>query len=118
MPTAERTYSFRGSQDLYERVSNAVDAWVQVGTGDAPSEDVMRVFALEVLRRIEDLEAARGNQSALFRLITEVFAVAAEKVAAERAAIRDYEEWAREDVGAQDLRAGALRSAAERWRDA
>lgn len=68
-------------------------------------------------RRLEEAERFRGNQSALFRLVAEAFAAAAEKAAGDLAYLDEYEAWARDDDDARAIRAGALLAAAERWRD-
>ena len=122
MPVKDRTYSFRASEELVPRTRWAVEVWAELlaASGTEVSsvrEQAMRDFFLMYTRRMQELRATEVSQSALLRSLAELFVSATEKVAEDLAYLEDYRAWAREDREASSVRAGALRSAAARWRD-
>lgn len=120
MTTKEKTYTFRASEDLAPRTREAFLTWRELlaenDTGGDALRDAMSGFCLAVARRacsLEDLD----NQSALFRSTFELFVEATEKAVADIEFVAAYEDWAQADDEGAAVRAGALSSAADRWRD-
>jgi hypothetical protein len=115
MPTSEKTYTFRGAEDLVPRVREAFAVFGSVLDDDGGREEAM-VLWTAVSRRRQEL-ARSENQSALLRATLEVFIEAAEKLERDREHLHAYEEWAAEDEEAHAVREGALEAAADRWRE-
>lgn len=119
MPTKEKTYTFRGPQDLASRAREAFETWQELlGVDEEPPalQRAMEGFCLSVARRARAFDEF-DNQSALIRATFELFVEATEKVAEDIRFAEAYEEWAREDKEARQFREGALAAAAGRWRD-
>jgi hypothetical protein len=121
MPTNEKTYTFRASEDLAPRTREAFRTWRDLLQEDddvagAALRDAMTGFCLAVARRARALDQL-DNQSALFRATFELFVDATEKAAEDLEFVRAYEEWAQADAEATAVRGGALAAAADRWRD-
>jgi len=122
MPTNEKTYTFRASEDLAPRTREAFRTWRDLLQEDddvvagAALRDAMTGFCLAVARRARALDQL-DNQSALFRATFELFVDATEKAVEDLAFVRAYEEWAQADEEGTAVRGGALAAAADRWRD-
>jgi hypothetical protein len=121
MPTKEKTYTFRAPEDLAPRTREAFRTWRDLleedeAGGGAAFRDAMSGFCLALARRARTL-GQLDNQSALFRTTFELFVDATEKAVEDREFINAYEEWAQADEEGTTVRAGALKSAADRWRD-
>ena len=119
MNTSEKTYTFRGPADLGPRLRDAFGLWAELlEEEDLPSElaDVGQHCSLLFIRQRRDF-AQFENQSQFLRAAFELFVRATEKAAEERDYARRYREWAEQDAEASELRAGALRASAGRWRD-
>jgi len=122
MPTNEKTYTFRASEDLAPRTREAFRTWRDLlqeddnVVGGAALRDAMTAFCLAVARRARALDQL-DNQSALFRATFELFVDATEKAVEDLAFVRAYEEWAQADEEGTAVRGGALAAAADRWRD-
>lgn len=120
MPTDEKTYAFRASEDLAPRTREAFRTWRDLLAEDDASgaalHDAMTGFCLAIARRARALDQL-DNQSALFRTTLELFVDATEKAVEDREFVRAYEEWAQADEEGTAIRGGALAAAADRWRD-
>ncbi len=121
MPTNEKTYTFRASEDLAPRTREAFRTWRDLlaeddAGGGAALRDAMAGFCLAVAREARALDQL-DNQSALFRTTFELFVDATEKAVEDRDFVRAYEEWAQADEEGTAVRGGALAAAADRWRD-
>ena len=122
MPTNEKTYTFRASEDLAPRTREAFRTWRDLLQEDddvvagAALRDAMTGFCLAVARRARAL-GELDNQSALFRTTFELFVDATEKAVEDLEFVRAYEEWAQADEEGTAVRGGALAAAADRWRD-
>ena len=115
MPIAEKTYTFRASEDLAPRAREALSTLSLLLEEDAGALDqAMAVFWITVLRHARDFEQTE-NQSALFRTTLETFVEAAEKLARDREHLREYEQWAAEDEEGRAMRVAALKAAGARW---
>jgi hypothetical protein len=116
MTTREKTYTFRASQDLAGRATEALSTLCSLLDEDAVDlrEEEMATFWITVLRRAREFDESE-NQSAVFRTTLEAFVEAAEKVARDREYLREYEQWAAEDEEGRLVRRGALKAAASRW---
>jgi hypothetical protein len=117
MALAEKTYTFRASEDLGRRAREALSTLRSILEESERGEGLdqaMSAFLLTIARRAQDLEHG-GNQSAAFRTTLEVFIEAAEKLGRDREHLHEYEQWAADDKEARALRAGALKAAASRW---
>jgi hypothetical protein len=121
MTTNEKTYTFRASEDLAPRTREAFRTWrdlledEDVGGGVA-LRDAMTGFCLAVARQARALDQL-DNQSALFRSTLELFVGATEKAVEDLEFVRAYKEWAEADDEGSAVRAGALATGANRWRD-
>jgi hypothetical protein len=121
MPTKEKTYTFRASEDLASRAREAFRTWQELLAADDEASasavhEAMTGFSLAVARRARAFEEFE-NQSALIRATFELFVEATEKVAQDLKFTEAYVEWAREDAEGAAIRRGALTAAADRWRD-
>lgn len=121
MPTNEKTYTFRASEDLAPRTREAFRTWRDLleaddAGGGAALRDAMAGFCLAVARRARAFDEV-DNQSALFRTTFELFVAATEKAVEDLEFVRAYEEWAQADEEGTVVRGGALAAAADRWRD-
>jgi|SRR6266550_2790865 hypothetical protein len=115
MPTSEKTYTFRGAEDLVPRVRDAFAVFGSILDEDGGRDEAMALWTA-VSRQRREL-AATENQSALLRATLEVFIEAAERLKRDREHLHAYEEWAAEDDEAHAVREGALEAAADRWRE-
>jgi hypothetical protein len=121
MPTKEKTYTFRGAEDLVPRAREAFLAWKEllepgVEVQRAALREALDGFCLAVARRAKAFEQL-DNQSALIRAMSELFVDATEKVVEDLKFAELYAEWAQEDEEGRKVRRGALAAAADRWRD-
>jgi hypothetical protein len=121
MPTNEKTYTFRASEDLAPRVREAFRTWRDLleendVVAGAALRDAMTGFCLAVARRARAFNQL-DNQSALFRATFELFVDATEKAVEDLEFVRAYKQWAEADEEAAAVRRGALAAAADRWRD-
>ena len=78
MSAAERTYSFRASTALGERMKD-VQQTLAASPSPELTDKLAHEFALALLRR-NDLDAVRNNQSAFMRMTIELLATANEKI--------------------------------------
>src|SRR5437870_2806312 len=115
MPTSEKTYTFRGAEDLVPRVREAFAVFGAVLDDEGGREEAVALWTA-VSRRRQELAGSK-NQSALLRSTLEVFIEAAERLERDREHLRAYEEWAAEDDEGHAVREGALKAAADRWRE-
>jgi hypothetical protein len=116
MSTREKTYTFRGPADLGSRVRDAFGRWDALLEESDDAADVGQQLSLLFIRHRSDFQQFE-NQSQFLRATFDLFVRATEKVAEDRARARQYREWAEQDSEASELRAGALRASAARWRD-
>lgn len=121
MPTNQKTYTFRASEDLASRTREAFRTWRDLLAEDdvvsgAALHDAMTGFCLAVARRARAMDQL-DNQSVLFRTTLELFVDATEKAVEDLEFVRAYEEWAQADEEGTAVRGGALAAAADRWRD-
>ena len=121
MPANEKTYAFRGSEDLAPRTREAFRTWRYLlaeddGGSGAALRDAMTGFCRAVARRARALDQL-DNQRALFRTTLELFVDATEKAVKDLDFVRAHEEWAQADEEGTAVRRGALAAAADRWRD-
>jgi hypothetical protein len=117
MSAPDKTYTFRGANDLASRARTALstlNSLMEEGRSGRDFDEAMSIFWITVLRRVRDFDQ-HENQSALFRTTLEAFIDAAEKLARNREYVREYEQWAAEDEEGRAIRTGALRAAARRW---
>ena len=115
MPTSEKTYTFRGAEDLVPRVRDAFAVFGSILDEDGGRDEAMALWTA-VSRQRQEL-ARTENQSALLRATLEVFIEAAERLKRDREHLRAYEEWAADDEEGRAFREGALKAAADRWRE-
>lgn len=118
MSAKERTYSFRASGDLDERLRRAQEQLAKLSENDdtefvdAVAHHIHRTFLRSVARLREN-----ATDSELIRAAVEGLVSATERAAAEAELIDEYRAWAREDREGEAFRRAALEAAAEIWRD-
>lgn len=118
MAVAERTYSFRASSSLGERIKSVQQtlAGLSSGQGGDLPDKLMRELVLQLLRR-PDLQELKNNQSAFMRTTIEVLVAAAEKIEEDAHFTRLYAEERADKAGIAERRDGAKLAVARRWQD-
>ena len=115
MAVGERTYTFRASGDLGERIRAVSEA---LDTSPELVDRVAAQFALAIARDPASLHGARGNQSAFIRQTMELLVRAAEKVASDAEYEKLYAEEAADRSDDEiEFREAANADAVRRWRD-
>ncbi len=121
MPVAARTYTFRASGDLGDRIRAAsvfLDE-IEEAAGSEVSERIARELVLALLRDTRRFRGASGNQSAFMRETVELVVSAAQKVAADLEYADAYARGGAERTSdEEEFRRAARTRAGERWRDA
>jgi hypothetical protein len=118
MPTGGKTYSFRASPELGERLKCARDTFAQVfATRPGVDELIVRDFHLSLLRQFTQARDQMHDQSALMRTAVELFVSATEKIAGDLALVSEYTAWEAEDREGDAFRVGALEAGASIWQD-
>lgn len=118
MPTADRTYSFRATGDLGDRIANAR----RVLTEPAAQRPEVREWINRELQRAwaRWLRAApelARDQSRFMRTTVEVMVDVAEKVARDLALADEYAAGRHEDTEADAYNAGMLELSRGAWRE-
>lgn len=118
MPVAERTYSFKASATLGDRVREASRTLAETSTDDDLVLEVARRLAADLRTEIaEATEGDRTNQSALFRGVLEILVAAVEHLSAERVYAAEYAAMAYDDPERDEFARAALAAGGALWRD-
>jgi hypothetical protein len=116
MPTADKTYTFRASEDLAPRLRatlSTLSSLLEEEASAAGFDEAMSGFWVTLIRQTRELES--GNQSELFRTTLEAFIKAGEKLARNRDYMQEYAQCPAEDEEGRLVRKGALKASASRW---
>jgi hypothetical protein len=116
MSVADRTYSFRASAALGERMKD-VQQTLAASPSPELTDKLAHEFILALLRR-DDIDEVRDNQSAFMRMTIELLATASEKIKSDAHYTRLFAE-ARDEAGEDEAerRDGVKRAAARRWQN-
>jgi hypothetical protein len=117
MPTADKTYTFRASEDLAPRLRAALSTLSSLLEEEAPAagfDEAMSGFWITLIRQTRDLESP-ANQAEVFLTTLEAFIKAGEKLARDRDYMQEYAQCAAEDEEGRLVRKGELKASASRW---
>jgi hypothetical protein len=113
MAVADRTYSFRASNELSERLRLARESFGAAMHDAELSAHLGNEFELALFRRLRKL-APDAADGVLVRAIVEAFVAANDKVRHEEELMAEFEAFDREDVEGPAWRRGAMRLVGER----
>ena len=117
MAVADRTISFRASEEFLERLERARKTVHELRGPHEPAEiDAWLIgeFNIALMRRLSPLTDA-ATQGAFVRAVMEALVGATERVQRELGRLAAYGEFATQDEAGDDLRRAALAAAAEHW---